>query len=82
MCYWYAHQYTCKHVTYALGKYCTRGGLVQTPCKKKNIWQTIRMGEECEDCAVPDGHVGEDVGGAVVQKAVTKPRIAKGKARR
>jgi hypothetical protein len=40
------------------------------------------MGEECEDCAVLDGRAGEDVGGAVVQKVVTKPRIAKGKARR
>ncbi|PSS18786.1 hypothetical protein M430DRAFT_75987, partial [Amorphotheca resinae ATCC 22711] len=50
MCHWYAHVYTCKHTTYALGKYCTPGNLVQTPCKKKSIWQTIRMGEECENC--------------------------------
>lgn len=54
MCHWYAHAYTCKHTTYALGKYCTPGNLVQTPCKKKSIWQTIRMGEECENCAVPE----------------------------
>lgn len=83
MCHWYAHQYTCKHVTYALGKYCPRAGLVQTPCKKKTLWQTIRMGEECEDCAVPEGRGGcaavED-GGAVPK--VTKTRISKGKAKR
>ena len=52
MCYWYAHSYTCKHVTYALGKYCASGNLVQTPCHQKSIWQNIRMGEECEDCMV------------------------------
>jgi hypothetical protein len=54
MCHWYAHQYTCKHTTYALGKYCSSGSLVQTPCKIKNIWQTIRMGEACEDCGIPE----------------------------
>ncbi|CAL3965821.1 unnamed protein product [Diplocarpon coronariae] len=55
MCYWYTHVYSCKHVTSALGKYCSKASLVQTPCKKKNIWQTIRMGEDCEDCAMPEG---------------------------
>lgn len=53
MCYWYEHAYTCKHTTHALGKFCAAGNLVQTPCKKKNIWQKIRMGEDCEDCAMP-----------------------------
>ena len=43
--------YTCKHTTYALGKYCEQGNLVQTPCKQKKIWQTIRMDELCEACA-------------------------------
>jgi hypothetical protein len=57
MCHWYAHQYTCKHTAYALGKYCGSGGFVQTPCKTKNIWQTIRMGEACEDCGVPEEKV-------------------------
>ena len=55
MCYWYKHDYSCKHVTYALGRYCPAANLIQTPCKKRNIWQTIRMGEECEDCAMPEG---------------------------
>jgi hypothetical protein len=61
MCYWYSHIYSCKHTTYALGKYCSAAGLVQTPCKKKSIWQTIRMGEECEQCAMPAGRVGNAV---------------------
>lgn len=51
MCQWYSHIYTCKHTTYALGKYCEQGNLVQTPCKQKNIWQTIRLDEVCEECA-------------------------------
>jgi hypothetical protein len=51
MCQWYSHEYTCKHKTYALGKYCEQGNLVQTPCKQKKIWQTIRMDELCEECA-------------------------------
>jgi hypothetical protein len=55
MCYWYKHDYSCKHVTYALGRYCSAANLIQTPCKKRNIWQTIRMGEECEECAMPEG---------------------------
>jgi hypothetical protein len=57
MCYYYAHHFTCKHTAYALGKYCTTGNFIQTPCKKRSIWQTICVGEDCEDCAVPDrGH--------------------------
>jgi len=38
--------------------------------------------EECEDCAEPAGRAGEDLGGAVAQRVVTKPRIAKGKVKR
>jgi len=70
MCYWYAHIYSCKHVTYALGKYCTSAGLVQTPCKKKSIWQNIRMSEDCEDCAVPEA------------RTVTEPVTKKAKGRK
>jgi hypothetical protein len=55
MCHYYGHLYSCKHVTYALAKYCSAAGLVQTPCKKRSIWQNIRMGEECDECAVPAG---------------------------
>jgi hypothetical protein len=63
MCYWYKHEYSCKHVTYALGRYCRAANLIQTPCKKRNIWQAIRMGEDCEECAVPEGR-GGNAGGA------------------
>jgi hypothetical protein len=57
MCHWYAHVYACKHKSYALGKYCGPGNLLQKPCKQRNIWQTIRMGEDCEGCA---GHEDRD----------------------
>lgn len=73
MCQWYAHVYSCKHVTYALGKYCTSGGLVQTPCQKKSIWQTIRMGEDCEDCAIPEERTPTSQGTA--KKVVKKIKV-------
>lgn len=85
MCYWYAHEYTCKHVTYALGKYCSTAGLVQTPCKKKNIWQRIRMGEDCEDCAMPANRTGSSTTDAVADTGVQQKvgvRTKKPKARK
>jgi hypothetical protein len=59
MCHYYAHHYTCKHVTHVLAKYCPSANLVQTPCGKKDVWQSIRMEEECEECAASGG--GESV---------------------
>jgi hypothetical protein len=69
MCHYYAHHYICKHVTQVLAKYCPSANLVQTPCGKREIWQSIRMDEECEECAAVmgedrNGNVGE--GGRVV----------------
>lgn len=80
MCHYYAHHYSCKHTTYALGKYCSSGGLVQTPCKKKNIWQSIRMGEECENCAVPAGRGNNiaDGGDAYLEVKKERDRVDKG----
>jgi hypothetical protein len=69
MCNWYKHDYSCKHVTYALAKYCAAANFVQTPCKKKNIWHTIRMGEECEECAMPEGR-----GNAVAYEGAPEPQ--------
>lgn len=84
MCHWYAHQYNCKHVTFALGKYCVHGNLVQTPCRTKDIWQTIRMGEDCEDCAEPDSRegFGDDETMAVALKPAKRKIQVKMKARR
>jgi hypothetical protein len=61
MCHYYAHQYTCKHVTHVLAKYCPSANLVQTPCGKKDVWQSIRMEEECDDCVAGGGGGGESV---------------------
>lgn len=71
MCQWYAHHYNCKHTTYALGKYCSSASLVQTPCKKKDIWQGIRMGVDCEECAMPEDRVIK------TEERVTKARVVK-----
>ncbi len=84
MCHWYAHEYTCKHVTFALGKYCSAAGLVQTPCKKKNIWQRIRMGEDCEDCAIPADRYSANTTDGMVDAAVQQKggvKTKKGKKR-
>jgi hypothetical protein len=78
MCHYYKHLYTCSHMTHAFAKYCSAAGLVQTECKKKNIWQTIKMGEACEDCGVPT-HRGGDrdvVGGDGMQE---KKSLIRGK---
>lgn len=79
MCQWYANYYNCKHTTYALAKYCASASLVQTPCKKKTIWNTIRVGEDCVDCFVPDRRSGSDVSGVVGQ--VKKTVIKRGRVR-
>jgi hypothetical protein len=67
MCHYYAHNYTCKHVTYVLAKYCPSANLVQTPCGKKDVWQSIRMEEECEECVAGGG--GESVKVATATRA-------------
>jgi len=69
MCYYYEHIYTCTHKTYALGKYCSTGNLIQTPCKKRGIWQSVNMGEECDACFVP---VSRAVGGSQARKGGVK----------
>lgn len=55
MCQYYEHSYTCKHTHWVLAKYCASGNLVQTACKRRTVWQKIRMGEDCEGCAMPFG---------------------------
>jgi len=62
MCHYYAHLYTCSHTFYALAKFCSKGNLKQTPCGRKSVWQTIGMGETCDDCAL-----WQDCGDGVVQ---------------
>ena len=55
MCHYYAHLFTCTHTHYALAKFCSKGNLKQTPCDKRSVWQTIRIGEVCDDCALWQG---------------------------
>jgi hypothetical protein len=67
MCKFYAHIYTCKHTTHVLGKYCQQGILIQTPCAKRSIWQTLYMEEQCESCATPVWRIfgsGSSTGGS------------------
>ena len=55
MCHFYANVYTCtpRHTTYALGKYCQQANFKQKPCTNRVIWQTVYVGEDCDECAIP-----------------------------
>ncbi|CAG8950035.1 hypothetical protein HYFRA_00005183 [Hymenoscyphus fraxineus] len=72
MCKYYLNLHACTHETYALAKHCSLGAMIQTPCKKRDVWQKVEC-EECEGCRVPDhrrvdhgrvdhGRVGVDQG--------------------
>lgn len=37
---------------------------MQTPCQKKSIWHTIRMGEDCEECVLSGDRGGVNAGPA------------------
>lgn len=52
MCDYYIHIHSCTHTTSALGRLCNPAALIQTACKDKRIWQTIRVPEGCGECAV------------------------------
>ncbi|KAH6845441.1 hypothetical protein B0I37DRAFT_380136 [Chaetomium sp. MPI-CAGE-AT-0009] len=64
MCRYYAHQHTCKHTSLSFAAFCAPASLIQNPCGERHIWQTIAVGEPCEDCRpVGSGRVGYQVYG-------------------
>lgn len=60
MCRYYAHQHTCKHTSLSFAAFCAPASLIQNPCGERHIWQTISLGEPCEDCR-PVGGAGAGV---------------------
>lgn len=50
MCRYYAHVFSCKHVTLSFARFCKPASLIQTPCGRQDVWHTIHMGESCDDC--------------------------------
>ncbi|KAK4219440.1 hypothetical protein QBC37DRAFT_135869 [Rhypophila decipiens] len=50
MCRYYAHSFVCKHVTFSFASFCHPASMIQTRCGERQIWQTIRMEEACEEC--------------------------------
>ncbi|KAK4457774.1 hypothetical protein QBC42DRAFT_187732 [Cladorrhinum samala] len=50
MCSYYAHAFSCNHVTFSFARFCDPSWLIQTRCGDRHIWQTISMDESCEDC--------------------------------
>ncbi len=53
MCRYYKHIWTCGHVRYVFATFCLDAGLIQTPCGRREVWQSLLMGEDCGDCYVP-----------------------------
>ncbi|KAK3956085.1 hypothetical protein QBC32DRAFT_203738 [Pseudoneurospora amorphoporcata] len=50
MCQYYAHAFTCKHVSLTFARFCPSASMIQTRCGEREIWQTIRMAESCDEC--------------------------------
>jgi len=50
MCDYYLHIHSCAHTSSALGRLCNAAALVQTPCKDRRIWTTVRVAESCGEC--------------------------------
>ena len=50
MCQYYAHDYACKHRTYTFARFCQPASLIQKPCRRRDVWQSIRMDEACDEC--------------------------------
>ncbi|KXX79050.1 hypothetical protein MMYC01_204453 [Madurella mycetomatis] len=66
MCRYYAHAFTCKHVTFSFARFCDPASMIQNPCGERHIWQTIPLDEPCDDCKGSGGGsetVYPDVGG-------------------
>ncbi|TDZ32239.1 hypothetical protein C8034_v010002 [Colletotrichum sidae] len=50
MCHYYAHAFTCKHSTMCFARYCQPASLIQKPCAKIHVWQTISLDDACDEC--------------------------------
>ncbi|EFQ28054.1 uncharacterized protein GLRG_03198 [Colletotrichum graminicola M1.001] len=50
MCQYYAHAFTCKHLSFTFARFCQPASLIQKPCAKRQVWQTISLDDACEDC--------------------------------
>ncbi|KAK2047805.1 hypothetical protein LY76DRAFT_585983 [Colletotrichum caudatum] len=50
MCQYYAHAFTCKHLSFTFARFCQPASLIQKPCAKRQVWQTISLDDACEEC--------------------------------
>lgn len=77
MCQYYAHAFTCKHVSLSFARFCPSASMIQTRCGERQIWQTIRMAESCEECKSGGSNwieEGSAVGGASVGNVMNTTR--------
>jgi hypothetical protein len=75
MCDYYLHIHSCAHTSSALGRLCNAAALVQTPCKDRRIWTTVRVTESCGEC---DGEVEAEGHVQGVRREVARGRAVKG----
>ncbi|OLN84453.1 hypothetical protein CCHL11_08228 [Colletotrichum chlorophyti] len=50
MCQYYAHAFTCKHQSLTFARFCQPASLIQKPCGRRQVWQTICLDDACEEC--------------------------------
>ncbi|KAK1657190.1 hypothetical protein BDP55DRAFT_699130 [Colletotrichum godetiae] len=50
MCQYYAHAFMCKHLSFTFARFCQPASLIQKPCAKRQVWQTIGLDDACEEC--------------------------------
>jgi hypothetical protein len=50
MCQYYAHAFTCKHLSYTFARFCTPASLIQKPCGQRQVWHTIPPDDACDEC--------------------------------
>ncbi|KAK4973245.1 hypothetical protein LTR28_011676 [Elasticomyces elasticus] len=67
MCKYYAHTHPCGHTKTVFAAYCPSGALVQRPCGRGEIWQTLRLEASCLAC------------GAETEKPALKVKTGPGK---
>ncbi|KAF2998403.1 hypothetical protein E8E14_004200 [Neopestalotiopsis sp. 37M] len=52
MCKYYAHAFSCKHMSFTFARFCNPASFTQTPCDKRTIWHTIGLEEACDECQI------------------------------
>ena len=50
MCHYYCMSFCCRHLEFTFARFCPEANLIQTPCGRRKVWQTIFLEQACEEC--------------------------------